>query len=103
MNIKRVRALAIWITASLALLSVVYAPRENLEWSRESQAWKRSQLGPTERSMDFIWIIPDDFDAEALAQGFKAVPDWPRIGGELLLIVFVGGGLIYALRDDKAG
>ena len=97
MNFARIRSIVVWLTASLALASRVYAPKERLGWSNDSQSWKRERPLEEDKGKDFIWIIPENCP-ECL---WKVMPDWPRMAGELLLIVGIGGGLILALNTNS--
>jgi hypothetical protein len=96
--------LVIWATASLALLAIIYAPKERLVWSDTESAWLRGPLQlPRQKNpeprRDFIWIIPDEACQQCPYQAWKMVADWSRLGGELVLVLGIGGGLEVCLRE----
>lgn len=98
MDLARIRSLVIWAALSLSLLSVVYAPKQLLIWSEESHAWVIPKNLEFEhmRERGFIWITRAGTYGYSIG---KYVTDWQRMTGELILIVGIGVGLVFALRD----
>jgi hypothetical protein len=93
MDLSRARALVAWATASLTLASIVYAPEKFVEWSDERRAWERTSE-PDRRN--FLWLISDH-----PPNPWRYEPDYSRMIGELVLIIGIGGGLIFALREKR--
>jgi hypothetical protein len=101
MNLARIRALVIWLTASLALTAVVYAPKKRVAWSNDTNSWQRTNLSIHDKERDFIWLVSRNCNCDQSSSDWQVRPDWSRIAGELLLIGAIGGGLIFTLREQR--
>lgn len=95
------RHLIIWATCSLITISVIYAPRERLEWANETNEWVRKDLLNGEPPREFIWLIPKQGSGGLSVADWKYIPDWSRMAGEILLTTLIGGGLAYVLRRHE--
>lgn len=112
MDLARIRHLVIWATVSLAVLSVIYAPKRFFAWSNQSNAWvippdreygSERARGYGREIRDFFWISHDGSYERYIGEytAGKYTTDWSRIMGELILIIGIGGGLVFALRDKR--
>lgn len=104
MDMARIRALVIWGTLSLVIAVVIHAPAKRITWSDISRSWERAQFENGDQSRGVLWAIsrsPRRLVRYMGAPFSKVVPDWDQIIGDVTLIICVGGGLVFALREKR--